>query len=124
MDVEWNLISLQAVYDVPLLTSALQKFWQLSLLRESARKVKAALEAMATQFPPNAHQLYLLSSADEIIPAHHILSAAKKQEELGRSVHVHDFGDAPHVALMKMHPQLYAELIRQFLQRVQARPEN
>jgi Eukaryotic protein of unknown function (DUF829) len=64
---------------------------------------------------PHCPQLYLYSSADEIIPARYIEEFIARQKALGRTVDAHNFGLSPHVDHFRSYPDLYTAKVEEFL---------
>ncbi|KAG0491506.1 hypothetical protein HPP92_004904 [Vanilla planifolia] len=94
----------------------LEKLFSLILiLPDVNRRLSVVLSILSKEQPP-CPQLYLYSSADEVIPASSVESFFQAQKAMGRIVCSYNFGTSPHVDHFRSFPHIYCAKIYEFLE--------
>ncbi|KAG6517828.1 transmembrane protein 53-like [Zingiber officinale] len=93
----------------------LEKFFKVVLnLPTINRRLSDVLELLTSE-QPKCPQLYIYSSADQVIPAKSVESFIERQRRAGHEVRACDFLSSPHVDHFRNHPALYDTQLASFL---------
>ncbi|XP_074561666.1 uncharacterized protein LOC141817958 [Curcuma longa] len=93
----------------------LEKFFKVVLnLPTINRRLSDVLDLLTSE-QPNCPQLYIYSSADQVIPAKSVESFIERQRRAGHEVRACDFLSSPHVDHFRNHPALYDTQLASFL---------
>jgi hypothetical protein len=104
-------------YEHPIVTPVFKLLWRLALMSRRNRQFLDLIHKELIQAQPlHSDQLYLYSTADELIPHDEIEYQINVQKERGVHVQSHNFVVTPHVAHFRFQPKIYGKLIEDFLE--------
>ncbi|KAK8564105.1 hypothetical protein V6N12_036236 [Hibiscus sabdariffa] len=103
-----------AVTEVALL-AVLEKFFDVVLNIPGVNRRLSGVLGVLSSGQPTCPQLYIYSSADQVIPANHVESFIEKQKRSGREVRACNFVSTPHVDHFRNDPKLYTSQLSRFL---------
>ncbi|KAK8613426.1 hypothetical protein V6N13_101188 [Hibiscus sabdariffa] len=105
----------------PALTEAallvvLEKFFEVVLNFPGVNRRLSDVIGMLSSGQPTCPQLYIYSSADQVIPANYVESFIEKQKRSGHEVRACNFVSTPHVDHFRNDPELYTSQLSRFLE--------
>ncbi|XP_077244337.1 alpha/beta-Hydrolases superfamily protein [Tasmannia lanceolata] len=96
--------------------SILEKFFSILLkLPDVNRTLSKVISTLSDNQPP-CPQLYLYSTADNVIPVSSVEFFIQEQKKSGRNVWTYNFGSSPHVDHLRTFPVIYSAEIHKFLE--------
>ncbi|XP_042400724.1 transmembrane protein 53-like [Zingiber officinale] len=93
----------------------LEKFFKVVLNSSTINRRLCAVLDILTSEQPKCPQLYIYSSADQVIPAKSVESFVERQRRAGLEVRACDFLTSPHVDHFRNNPALYNSQLANFL---------
>jgi hypothetical protein len=108
-------VSNQRKYEHPLLTPFLEYIWRQKFRRPEMTAFIDELHHMLENQPRHVSQLYLYSSNDALIPYQEIEHHIRLQQQRGVNVRAYNFVTSPHVAHFKYFPDVYQQLVFDFI---------
>ncbi|XP_039013207.1 transmembrane protein 53-like [Hibiscus syriacus] len=104
-----------AVTEAALLV-VLEKFFGVVLNFPGVNRRLSDVLGVLSSGQPTCPQLYIYSSADQVIPAYHVESFIEKQKRCGHEVRACNFVSTPHVDHFRNDPKLYTSQLSRFLE--------
>jgi hypothetical protein len=104
--------------DLPSTVAAVQHLAERYLALPSiSRHLRQTRAAWTSQLPLDVPQLYLYSTADNLIPFKQIESFIQGQQQRGVAISSHSWDDSGHCEHLRVHPEQYTRLVHSFVER-------
>ncbi|KAF8035741.1 hypothetical protein BT93_C1692 [Corymbia citriodora subsp. variegata] len=97
------------------LLSALEWFFSAALKLPDVERRLTKIVSILSEAQPSCPQLYLYSTADNVIPYESVESFMETQRRMGRKVSSFNFGSSPHVDHYRTFPDLYMSQLDNFI---------
>ncbi|GMJ03404.1 hypothetical protein like AT3G19970 [Hibiscus trionum] len=98
------------------LLAVLGKFFEVVLNIPGVNRRLSDVFSVLSSGQPTCPQLYIYSSADQVIPANYVESFIETQKRSGREVRACNFVSTPHVDHFRNDPKLYTSQLSRFLE--------